>query len=322
MSSGNLLADRRMEFARDIHARGDTADAIDILFQAIELAPDWADGHFLVGEWLAEAGRRDEAVLAYRNCLAIDADDRLGAIVRLALLGAVATPPAMPSAYIAGLFDDYAARFDRALVESLEYRVAGDLHALVATSARLAHSLGRVLDLGCGTGLAGERFRRDCAWLEGVDLSDGMIAQARNKGFYDRLVVGDALAFLSAGTPGYDLIVAADTLIYFGDLTPVIAAATGALVPGGRLAFSVEAADGDAYILTAAHRYAHSEPYLRRTLEAAGLTIDAISETTCRLEAGAPVRGYLVVCRRPGSTPIPSVGPASPSVIEVRRLDS
>ena len=290
-----------MEFARAFHARGETGAAIEILEQALDLAPDWIGGRFQLGEWLAAAGRRDRAVDAYRACLEMDPADRLGAVLRLALLGAVATPPAMPPAYIAGVFDEYADRFDTALIEGLGYSVPADLSGLVRETTGAEHVFGRVLDLGCGTGLAGERFRTACAWLEGVDLSEGMVNQARRRAIYDSLAVGGALDFLAACDARYDLIVAADVLVYFGDLSRVFGGAMRALVPGGRFAFSTEADVGDAFRLTSGQRYAHSEAYLRRELQGAGLSIEAIRETSCRMEAGVPLAAYLVLARKPAA---------------------
>jgi len=299
MTSGNLLADRRMAFARDLHARGDTADALEILEQALELAPGWVEGRFLRGEWLDAAGRRDDAVAAYKRCLELDPADRMGAVLRLALLGAVATPPVLPPAYVAGVFDEYAERFESALLERLDYTVPAELHALVRSLAGDGATYGRVLDLGCGTGLAGERFRTGCSWLEGVDLSERMVAQARRKSVYDLLEVGDARGFLATTPRSYDLILAADVLVYLGELAPLAAAVARVLAPSGRFALSVEATAGDGFRLTAGHRYAHSEAYLRRIVGEAGLAVEVVAETTCRLEAGSPLPAFLLVARRP-----------------------
>ncbi|MEZ5670511.1 MAG: methyltransferase domain-containing protein [Alphaproteobacteria bacterium] len=312
MTSGNLLADRRLDFARDLAARGDVDAAVDLARQALELAPDWVGAWFLLGEWCDRAGRRDEAVAAYGRCLALDPADRAGAVVRLALLGAVAAPPVLPPAYVAGVFDDCAEAFDRTLVERLEYAVPGELHDLVAAVAGAGAAYARVLDLGCGTGLAGERFRLAAAWLEGVDLSEGMLAVARRKSLYDTLVAGDLLAFLGATAARYDLILAADVLIYLGDLAAAARAVAAALVPGGRFAFSVESMAGDGFCLTAGHRFAYGEGYLRRVLEAAGLAVEAIRPTTCRLEGGRPVAGLLAVSRRPAA-PADGLVPTPPA---------
>lgn len=299
MTSGDLLADRRMEMARALHERGDAAAAIDVLAQALELVPAWVEGRFLLGEWQDMAGHRDAAIDAYRTCLALDADDRMGAVLRLALLGAVAEPPVPPPAYVAGVFDHYAEDFESALVERLAYRVPTELHRLVGVVAGEGAAFRRVLDLGCGTGLAGERFRTSSAWLEGVDLSEGMVAVARRKALYDRLETGEAVAFVGREEARYDLVVAADVLVYLGDLAGLVAGVARALASGGRFAFSVEALGGDGFRLTAGHRYAHSLAYLRGVLDGAGLCIEAVEAVACRMEAGRPVEGLLIVARRP-----------------------
>src|SRR3954464_4617401 len=100
MSSGNLTADRRFAYAESLRAAGDSAGAAEVIAQALELAPNWAEGHFALAEALAEAGRRDEATEAYREYLALDADDSMGAGARLALLGAQAAPSGLPPAYV------------------------------------------------------------------------------------------------------------------------------------------------------------------------------------------------------------------------------
>jgi predicted TPR repeat methyltransferase len=260
----------------------------------LDLAPDWIEGHFLLAEWLDVLGRRDAAIAAYGKCLSSDPADRMGAILRLALLGAVATPPELPPAYVAAVFDAYAENFETALLGHLDYRVPAELFTFVASLAGDGARFGRALDLGCGTGLAGERLRRACAWMEGVDLSEGMIAVARRKALYDVLETGEAIEYLAAATGRYDLIVATDVLVYFGSLAALVAAAANALAPGGRLAVSVEAGTGSGYSLTVGHRYAHGEAYLRREIERAGLALEAFRETVCRLEAGQPLRAFLV----------------------------
>ena len=41
LSSGDLMADRRFDFARDLQLKGDLPAAADLLLQAIELAPNF-----------------------------------------------------------------------------------------------------------------------------------------------------------------------------------------------------------------------------------------------------------------------------------------
>ena len=100
-----------------------------------------------------------------------------------------------------------------------------------------------------------------------------MIAKARERGVYDRLMVGDAAAMLDVvGRPeALDLIVAADALVYIGDLAPLFAAVATALAPDGLFAFSVETCEGDGFKLEPTMRFAHSRPYVETKAREAGL---------------------------------------------------
>src|SRR5262249_34211053 len=137
-----------------------------------------------------------------------------------------------------------------------------------------------VLDLGCGTGLAGEQFRPAARRLDGVDLSPKMLAQAAAKGGYDRLTAGDLVAHLGGIGDRYHLIIAADVFVYLGDLVPVFAAARRALRAGGWLAFTVEAGDGADYHLQPVRRYAHPRGYLTRAADATGFIVRCLEETS------------------------------------------
>ena len=197
LPSGNLIADRRFEWARDLEAKGDLAGAADLLTQALELAPGYASAWFALGEVREKLGDRDGAIAAFREAAQADRQDRHGATLHLIRLGA-RPPAAMPEGYVRALFDGYAPAFDRALTEGLGYRAPELLlRAVQAAHPGTPMKFGSVLDLGCGTGLAGAAFRPFCDWLVGVDLSPAMLAQARTKGLYDRLIEGEVLGFLA-----------------------------------------------------------------------------------------------------------------------------
>jgi len=295
LSSGNLIADRRYEWARDAIAKGDFAAAADLLAQTVELAPTYAAGWFALGEVRERLGERDAAIAAFRRALELDAEDRHGAAVRLVHLGALEPAP-MSESYMRGLFDGYAPAFDHALTEGLHYRGPELLlRAVEATGRRM--KFGTALDLGCGTGLAGAAFRPFVDWLAGVDLSPQMLAQARAKGLYDRLVESEALAFLRAEAAlnaRYHLVVAADVFVYFHDLAP-LALVAQVLAPDGLVAFSVETHDGGSVILRDTLRYAHGEKHVRDALAAAGLQLISLDFASTRTEKGVPVPGLIIV---------------------------
>jgi predicted TPR repeat methyltransferase len=301
-SSGDLLADRRYEFAMDLAARGDRRAAIDLLAQAVEIAPRFAAAWCALGGLREQLGDQRGAILAYREAQAVDPDDCRGAGLHLIRLGAQHAG-AMPVGYVRSLFDQYASRFDAALA-SLGYRGPELLLTAIskhceARSGRLR--FGSVLDLGCGTGLAGAAIRPMCDRLVGVDLAPGMVALAQRKGLYDRLEVGDIETFLAAeraAAAHFHLILAADVLPYMCNLAPVTAAAAALLDPGGLLALTVETHAGEGSVLGDKLRYAHSEAHVREAIAAAGLAIQALERTATRKEANVPVPSLVVIARR------------------------
>ncbi len=162
-------------------------------------------------------------------------------------------------------------------------------------------TFGAALDLGCGTGLGGAAFRPYCETLVGVDLSPAMVAQARAKNIYDRLVEGEVLAFLDAeavARGACDIVIAADLFGYLDDLAPVLGAAARVLAPGGLIAFSAETHQGDGVILRDTLRYAHAESHVLGALAAAGLQLVSLESAPARSEKGVPVPGLVVVARR------------------------
>jgi predicted TPR repeat methyltransferase len=319
VSSGDLIADGRYKWAIEHAGRGDFEAATDILLQTLELAPRFATAWFALGAIRDRLGAREDAVAAFEQARDCDPHDYHGARLHLARLHAGEATPAMTAVYVRRLFDEHAPKFDKSLIEHLDYRGPAILQQAVAEVCRAAGRPLRftaTLDLGCGTGLAGMAFRPATGRLVGVDLSAGMIEQARAKGVYDRLDVADLLhalatepAFETAGTnhadgdegldlPGFDLILAADVFVYVPDLDPVARAVVRRLQPDGLFAFTVETHDCDGYMLGPALRYAHGAAYVRAALEGAGLAIEHFEPACCRTERGAPVEGLVVVARR------------------------
>jgi predicted TPR repeat methyltransferase len=302
VSSGDLIADRRYQWALDLLARGDLSGAADLLTQTVELAPGFAAAWFALGEVREKRGYRDGAVAAFAQARDNDPEDRQGAGLALARLGVGEPTPAMPDSYVRHLFDQYAGRYDSALTEHLRYRGPAILLEAVQHVLRdLRHPplFGDVLDLGCGTGLAGAAFRPFASRLVGVDLSSGMIAKANEKGIYDETHVAGVEDYLNEATAAnperYDLVLAADVFVYIGDLAPIFAGIRKILAPGGMLAFTVETHAEDGIKLLPTQRFAHGENYLRQRLNAAGLAVQQLARTSVRSEKGDPVDGLVAV---------------------------
>jgi predicted TPR repeat methyltransferase len=301
LSSGDLLADRRFEFARDLQLKGDLAAAADLLSQAIELVPDFASAWFTLGEIRLQLGEREAAVVAFRNARNSDPDDRHGAAVRLMRLGAEELS-AMPKGYVQTLFDQYAPRFEAALLGELKYRAPQLLFKAVLavrSAAKKPAFFRRAIDLGCGTGLAAAAFAKGVDEIIGIDLSPGMIEQARATGLYAALEVADMVEGLrERPATSADLVLAADAMVYVSDLAPVLGEAARVLMPGGLLAFTLETHGGDGVIIGAGLRYAHAASHVRERIDATGLRLVHFEEASPRSEDHLPVRGLVVVAAK------------------------
>jgi len=301
LSSGNLIADRRFEWARDREAKGDLAGAAELLVQALGLAPGYAPAWFALAELREKLGDRAGAIAAFEQARAMDPSDRHGALLHLVRLGAGELAP-MPEGYVRALFDGYAPGFDKALTEGLNYRAPELLFDVVqAAHARARMKFGSVLDIGCGTGLAALPFRPFSDWMVGVDLSAAMLGQARAKGLYDRLIEAEVQRYLTEEAKigaHHHLVLAADVFMYFDDLAPVLKAAAQVVAPAGQLAFTLETHDGDGVLLRETLRYAHGKAHVRRAMAAAGLKPVSLDSVSTRTEKGVPVPGLIAVAKR------------------------
>jgi predicted TPR repeat methyltransferase len=298
LSSGDLIADRRFEFARDLQLKGDLVAAADLLEQAIELAPQFASAWFTLGEIRERLGQRESAITAFRRAREADPDDRHGASVRLMRLGAENLSE-MPKGYVQTLFDQYAPRFEAALLGDLNYRAPELLFKAVLTAC-LAEKrpalFKRAIDLGCGTGLAASTFAREVDHFIGIDLSPKMIDQARATGFYETLEVDDMVqALRRKPDASAELVLAADVMVYVSDPMPVLGEVKRVLTVGGLVAFTLETHSGEGVVIVEGLRYAHGAEYVRTAVSGAGLELLSLEEASPRTEDNQPVRGLVVV---------------------------
>jgi predicted TPR repeat methyltransferase len=253
------------------------------------------------GNALAQTGRLEEAISSYDKALALvpflpqALENRDSAMFQLKRAGLC------PPGYMRHLFDDFAPTYDQTMLHKLGY--AAHLHLRALADAVLPKGAGpwRILDLGCGTGLVGEAFKDLGAGgrLDGIDIAPRMIEAARARGLYDELILGDLEVLLPAPGPSYSLILAADTMIYVGDLEPTFRGVARRLDPGGFYLFAVESKDGEGWEQTPMNRFAHSESYLRRLAGQTGLDVVDIKPCKLRNEGVTPVEGFAVALRAP-----------------------
>lgn len=263
---------------------------------ALAIDPTMSGAWTNVGGIYRESGRNADAAHAFRQAILHGADKDLNryylaSVVDEADLGAeVGTPSAAPTDYVAALFDGYAGEFEHHLVDVLGYRGHIELMSRVREAGT---RFTRAVDLGCGTGLCGKLIRPLAGHLTGVDLSAQMLELARKQGIYDRLVHGDMAACLSTSQAPFDLAVAADVLIYIGDLAPLFATVRQAMQRGGVFCFSAEAGPDtpSGFLLSPTLRYSHSEQYLRRVAAQQGFAVESLLSKPIRQDQRQAVDG-------------------------------
>ena len=299
-TSGNLLADRRFLYGRDLAADGDHAAAADLYAQALELAPDWAAGWLTLGDAKARCGDREGAASAFRQAARLDRAGVLGAPLALASVAAGEPPSAADPAYVRALFDDYAPRFERHLAESLDYRGP----ALLRVRARPRRPAAGAVRAGARPWLRHRPHGRRAARARGParrrrSLPGHGRARRATRASTMRSRSGDMLAALGDSRgESLDLAVAADVLVYVGDLGPVFRAVAAALRPGGLFAFTAQAGpEGDDVTVGADRRFAHSRDHVFARTAEAGLEVALCEPASTRRDAGRDVPGFLAVLR-------------------------
>ncbi len=276
--------------------------AIAELQRALRLDPGLARARELIAAAWLKAGEADKALAALREIEDAPAE-------MIAAAEAIKAAPRCDPGYVRHLFDQFSADYDSRMIGQLAYAapqilldLAGMVMPGVASARSEAAAYGRatmkgrlaILDLGCGTGLAGAAFKPLAARLDGVDLSPAMIAKASARKIYDSLSVADLETALCAAGPAYDLILAADTLVYLGDLLRTFEAAHARLNPDGYFLFTVEKAAGESFELGPKRRWRHGESLLRALAARAGFKVAGFVAATPRHEAGEPVEGFAV----------------------------
>lgn len=215
-----------------------------------------------------------------------------------ALAFALRAPARLEADFVRGLFDGFAESYDDHMRRRLRYRGPERVKEALEATGGLPSAGLDILDLGCGTGLMGEVLRPFARRLDGIDLSPGMIDKARERGFYDSLKVADMLEALAGENEGRDLVVAADALVYLGDLGEVFTAAARALKPGGRFAGTVEESTGPAVDLQPSRRFRHSRGHIAACAAAAGLELAFLESASYREENMIPVPSLVFVASK------------------------
>lgn len=276
--------------------QGYAQEALDYYKRTVKSDPDYFDAHYNLAAAYLMRRHYTQAEWHFQEALRLKPND---AVLKhtLQIIRKDQTLKGSAPQYIQSLFDSYADHYEPHLLNYLDYRVPQKLLAtLQLTNAPQSFDL--MLDLGCGTGLCGPVFKPWVKEMWGVDLSPNMLELAELKQTYSKLVTAEAASFLGQHQHLFSLIVAADVLVYFGELEGLLAALAEAMQGNGCFVFNVEAGQVDNFQLTSSGRFAHSLVYLNHLAITLGFEILLTEETILRQQAETPVKGYVCVWRR------------------------
>jgi predicted TPR repeat methyltransferase len=265
------------------------AGAIACFRKALEIAPNHAGAFYDMGNALRHQGKLAEAAACFKQAVKLDPENFSAKHLLAAVTGQ--TTEAAPPQYVENLFDQYSTRFERHVVDTLSYKIPGLLRRTFHTIVKNDLRFKNVIDLGCGTGLAGMEFRVIADRLSGIDISPKMIEEAKKKGVYDALVVADIIEFLNDTDETYDLFIATDVFIYCGNLERIFQSVQVTAFSGAYFLFSTESCTGEDYVLRPTGRYAHSQAYIQLLADEYGFVTAVCQSAGVRKEKGKWIMG-------------------------------
>ena len=272
--------------------QGKPDEAIASYNKALSIKPHYVEAYYNMGNALKDQGKLDEAIASYQKAVSLKPDHAEACHLLSSLTGK--TTNSAPREYVENLFDGYASKFDQSLVVDLLY----DLPEVVTQLAVEKHgsgSLGSILDLGCGTGLIGEKIRAHCTYLEGIDLSRKMLLLAKSKNVYDKLGHVDIVGYLSNAELDFDYFIATDVFVYVGELSDVFRLIKARNKKPGKLIFSTEHTKEEGFHLEKSGRYSHSKSYIEGLCKEFKFVISHFSTTNLRKAKGAFLVGGLYI---------------------------
>ncbi len=284
-----------------LRLQGKHEQAVSAFRQALDIDPNYVDACVNLAIVYQSMNETEKAIQCYEKAIALDPRHGPATHMLAALRGE--HTKAAPPEHVAHLFDEYAARFDHHLVDTLGYSMPGLLRSEIDRLGGKDAHFRNVIDLGCGTGLAGIAFRPLATRLTGVDLSPGMIVKSRERNVYDALFTGDIVTTLLERQEHYDLFICADVFPYIGDVGPLFSALHSRANEDALFAFSTESHTGSDYILRPTGRYAHSGDYLCSAAADHGFSVMTMRTENLRKQKDQWIPGDLVILRKtPGDT--------------------
>jgi predicted TPR repeat methyltransferase len=275
---------------------GVDSKAIPLFLKVLDIACDHTSSLNNIACIYHRNGEYDEAKKYYTRLLELEPEHKIARHLLASVQGDKSKNP--PDQYIEKIFDNYSSRYEANMVIDLEYTVPHTLKKVFHQCANPQQESLRTLDLGCGTGLCGEAFSEVCSTLVGVDLSSSMIEKAALKNVYSSLHVDEILRYISSCNEHFDLILAADVLIYLGDLEPIFRQLREITVPGTYFCFSTEKCTDKEYILRRTGRFAHGHEYLSKVCNQTGWEVLKAEPARLRKEKFTWIEGMIYTAIR------------------------
>ena len=279
-----------------------TEEAAACYCRVITLRPKHREARKLLALAHCTLGEVDEAAHIFEEWLEEEPADPIALHMQAACTGRD-VPPRASNGFVERTFDSFASSFE-AKLEKLSYRAPALVAAMLERSGLTQSKNLDTLDAGCGTGLCGPLVAPYARRLTGVDLSEGMLAHARQKNIYDALIKADLTDYLRGNSGAFDLIVSADTLVYFGDLEDASPPPQPRCVRAGSWSLRSRKPSENrpicGYRLEFHGRYTPRRVrYVERLLTGAGLQPEIV-RAELRTESGTPVAGLVVRGTRSG----------------------
>ena len=281
------------QLARRLKEHGKTQTTYLCLKRVVEMKPDHWDAWYDLGDAALNVGKRSEGRDAYQKYFEQNPDDAEIEHLLIALRDD-APPPRVSDRTIQCIYKDFADHYDTLMRDDLGYQGPERMQDAIKGVIGDARGL-KILDLGCGSGLAGLGLKPFAGHLTGIDLSPEMLALAKARGLYDRLEVAEITDWLERSGERFDIIACCDCLIYFGDLHRIVGAAAKRLNGGGLFAMSMERGSRYPFTLTDTGRYQHHPDHVRDAAAEARMTIARLDEAFLRMEYGTPVTAIYAV---------------------------
>lgn len=284
-------------------------DALNYLLEALKIEPQNFATLNNLGAVYLKMEDYEKAAEKYHAALQIQPNNAEIAYILSALQQNNQNPTEFklaPQEYIKHLFDQYAPSFDSHLTKFLHYQVPDLIYNQLLKNEFInpeqPNSLA-ILDLGCGTGLSGAKFRNLARKLIGIDLSEQMLKSAKEKNIYDELHCQDINDDLK-DFGEFDLVIAADTLVYIGDLDNIFRNIQCLLKPNtssthgdgySYFAFTCENTESYPYTLQKTARFAHSQNYINEIAEKHSFKLVLKEPVMLRKQKNVPIYGTMYI---------------------------